>query len=99
MAASCERLGSECWHLMAFLYTIFPAKQDAAEGGDSQESQEAGVDSISLLSGGASDRTRRGRQQSLDERKDDEVCSPSILLCLLGMASTFVPMGAGRLVR
>jgi len=63
---------------MAFLYTIFPAKQDAAEGGDSQESQEAGVDSISLLSGGALDRTRRGRQQSLDESKDDEVCSPSI---------------------
>jgi hypothetical protein len=68
---------------MTFLYTIFPAKQDAAEGGDSEvgadsESHEAGVDSISLLSGGASDRTRRGRQQSLDESKDDEVYSPSI---------------------
>lgn len=83
MAASCERLGSECWHLMTFLYTLFPAKQDAAirvdshEAGVDSDSHEAGVDSISLLSGGASDRTRRGRHQPLDESKDDEVCSPS----------------------
>lgn len=85
MAASCECLGSECWHLMTFLYTFFPsAKQDAVEGIDTvgvdSDSQEAGVDSVSLLSEGASESTRRGnrRQGSLDESKDDEVCSPSV---------------------
>jgi hypothetical protein len=84
MAASCECLDSECWHLMTFLYKIFPAaKQDAAEGVDSvgvdSDSHEAGLDSVTLLSEGASDPTRRGyRRQSLDESKDDEVCSPSV---------------------